>query len=639
MTDRPTQSEYGVAVLAGYRIPIENPTPESNLARFQPKLTIGDHTRDSDDLISVWVQSSWLGGGQAFRLNAESQNERWWDGTLDTEHSTMLALQKKTHETYAPTGVTGLFTPLGDYDNVFYGSWGDNFCYWDANAEVWVDTTEDLNAQPVNRGVAYRGLFYVPCGANGLNSYNISGNTMANVQDAGPDNVEAISLEIWDNKLIALEVDGAYRVFNGTTWTNPSDDLTISDGSTPRDVVAYYDRSGAPAIYITTSRGMWGVDELNDVLVRGGGSFPPHPTQARGAAVWRTTDMFISTGTGVRQWNHDVFSPMGLDRNDGLRAELRGSIVDLYPEHNGLLALVRGTAQDDNNTLFLDDPMPVDGEFLMPSSSAFSSLWRWNSFGWHKVWESANANSTPTRMCVGSSEDGTRYDLWWGYGDVAFKHPLRIEFHNPQEGVRLGLDEFQESGWLRTGRWNANMPMWPKLASHLDVNLLPGSTGSVQIEYMTDQTSPNWVSMGTTSTVGQTRFYFGDDFIDASGRDWPIKTGIPFDWIEFRYTLDGVDGDPFSTPIIDSFVMKFIKVPLQILSWSFNIPLMFDEQFYDVGPNELYEMLTGLTSTQTFVPLVYKDKTYRVLVAQTQADRFGGDDNRARFSLIVLEVS
>jgi hypothetical protein len=85
--------------------------------------------------------------------------------------------------------------------------------------------------------------------------------------------------------------------------------------------------------------------------------------------------------------------------------------------------------------------------------------------------------------------------------------------------------------------------------------------------------------------------------------------------------------------------MKFIKLPLQVLSWSFSIPISFDEAFYDVGPDELYDILTSMTSSNQFVPLVYKDQTYRVLVAQSQADRFGGEDNRARFQLIVLEVS
>lgn len=184
------------------------------------------------------------------------------------------------------------------------------------------------------------------------------------------------------------------------------------------------------------------------------------------------------------------------------------------------------------------------------------------------------------------------------------------------------------------------MPLWPKLGSHIDVNLLPETSGVIQIEYMTDRTEPDWRSLGTASEPGRTRFYFGSNFVDGNGGEYDETTiGIPFDWIEFRYTFEGDAGNTLSTPLADSFVFKFIKIPLQTLSWSLNVPIMFDEQYYDVGPRELYERLRELASAEEFVPLVYKDETFRVLVAQTQADSFSGGNPHARFKLILLEVS
>ena len=273
-------------------------------------------------------------------------------------------------------------------------------------------------------------------------------------------------------------------------------------------------------------------------------------------------------------------------------------------------------------------------------------MWRFNGYGWHKVWESASASGTPTWQCVGAEENGSRYDLWWGYGNVAYRHPLKVNFHNPQQGVRAGIDHFQESGFHRTGRWNANMPAWPKLASHLDVNILEESQGSIGIEYQTDG-SPldangdrTWESLGTASAVGRTRFYFGDAFVGPRSEEYPdIPTGIEFDWIDFRYTFAGVPGDDTTTPLLDSFVFKFVKIPLQTASWTLTIPIDYDEQFYDVGPAEMHAFLTGLASSNRFVPFTFKNETYRVLVAQTQAERHSGRDQHGRMQLIVLEVS
>jgi hypothetical protein len=639
MSERIELGEIGMAVLAGYRIPINDPVPESNLARFQPKLTIGDQTRDSDDLISVWVQNSWLSGGQAYIVNAASQTERWWDATLDTERSNMLTLRSKTYATYAPTGVTGTFYPLVDYNNTLYGVWGTTLCSWDPVAG-WADTGEVLPASPVERGQVFDDRLYIPLGAGGLAVFDDGAMTVTLAQDSTPANVNALSAALWDNKLAVLTTQGQYRTYDGTTWSAVNASLTVRDGSTPRKLVAYVDQAADPTLYITTSRGFYAVDPVNAVLVRVGGEWPPHPTQARAATVWRTTDMYISVGPGVHQWNRDIFTPMGLDRNDGLRAELRGHIVDLCPEYNGMTALVSGqTGEDGADTLFLDTGMHEDDPVLFPTQRSVSSVWRWNGYGWHKVWESTAATGTPTWQTVAAAEDGSRYDLFWGYGSVAYRHPLRVNFYNPQQGVRAGLDHFEASGFIRTGRWNANMPAWPKLASHLDINLLEESQGTVQIEYQTDQTGGNWVSMGTISNVGQTRLYFGDHFVGPRGEAYNEHTGIEFDWIEFRYTLEGVPGNDMTTPLVDSFVFKFIKIPLQTYSWALTVPVDFDEQFYDVGPNEMHDFLTGLASTNQFVPFTFKDQTYRVLVAQTQADVYSGLRPHARFQIIILEVS
>lgn len=644
MMERIEKAEYGIAVLAGVRIPIIDPVPETNLARFQPKLTLGDHTRDSDDLISVWVQSSWLGGGQVFTNNAASQNERWWDSDLDTERSNMLALRTKTYETYAPSGVTGTFYPLRDYNGTFYGCWDTTLCSYDP-VTGWTDTTLNLTAAPVERGEVYDGKLYIPMGAGGLMAFDDGPVTVTNVQDSTPANINAKSMQIWDNKLAILTMQGEYRTFDGTTWSAVSAALTIADGSQPRKLVGYVDQAGDPTLYITTSRTIWAIDPVNSVLIKTGGEWPPHPTQALAAAVWRTTDMYVNVGPGVHQWNRDIFSPMGLDRDDGLPAELRGHIVDLCPEYNGLMALVAGqTAADSAATLFMDPPQYQDQPTVFPTQRSVSSVWRFNGYGWHKVWQSSAATGSPTWQSVGAAEDGSRYDLWWGYGSTAFRHPLKINFHNPQQGIRAGLDHFESSGMHRTGRWNANMPAWPKLASHLDVNLLEESRGTVVVEYQTDQ-SPldsegrrTWATLGTASAVGRTRFYFGSGFVGPRGEVYDQTTGMEFDWIEFRYTLEGESGDDTTSPLVDSFVFKFIKIPLQTYSWALQIPVNFDEQFYDVGPAELHAFLSGLASSNQFVPFTFKDETHRVLVAQTQADRYSGMNPHARFQVIILEV-
>ncbi len=631
----PLSAEYGTGMLAGLRIPLIDPSDENNLARFQPKITSGDYTHDSDDLLSVWAQASWLAGGQAYKVNASSQAERWWDATgLDTEQRGMLSLRLKMYQHTKPAGATGSFVPLGDYAGDFYGAWNTKFCIW--TGTTWVDTGKVLHGAPVGIGQVFDDKFYIPLGAAGLDQFDGSGGSMTAV--AG---VTAKDVLLWDDKLVVLTSDNQYRTWDGTApWTTVSSAYTVRDGSTPRHLQDFIDAQKNPTVFIVTSRGIWAIDPVNDKIVRTGAYYPPHPTQALASAVWRNTDMYISVGVGVHQWNGDVFSAMGLDRDDGLRSELRGYITDLTPEYNGMFALVQGaTGTTEGNDLNLEGGMNYDEPLDFPVQRAVSSLWRYNGYGWHKIWESPGASGSPTWGCLEAREDGTGYAFHWGYGDQAWRLPLRIGFYNPQQGVRAGIDHFEANGVLRTGRWNANMPTWDKLASHIDVNIIEESQGTVQVEYMTDKTNNQWVSMGMASEVGRTRFYFGENFVSQDGTEWDCPAGVEFDWIEFRYTFEGIPGNDTTTPLVDAFVFKFIKIPLSTYSWTFNVPIEFDEQFYDVGPREMSAWLSTLAARKEFVPLVYKDKTYRVVVAQTTGKTFSGDDPKGKFSLIVLEVS
>lgn len=645
MSEIPQYAEYGTAVLAGKRIPIIDPISENNLARFQPKITSGDYTHDSDDLLSVWSQASWLGGGQAYKVNASSQAERWWDATnLDTEQRGMLSLRLKMYQHLKPDGATGSFMPLGDYKGDMYGAWGTMLAVW--SGTDWIDSGFTLHGTPVARGQVYRDKLYIPLGASGLDEFDGDTSTVTKIQDATPADITAKSVLVWDKKLVVLTTTNEYRTWDDVAaWTAIDDDYAVLDGSTPRHLQDFIDAQKNPTVFIVTSRGIWAVDPVNSKLVKTGAYYPPHPTQALASAVWRNTDMYISVGVGVHQWNGDVFSAMGLDRDDGLRAELRGYITDLTPEYNGMFALVQGdSAEGEGNDLNLEGGMNYDEPLDFPVQRAVSSLWRYNGYGWHKIWESPGASGSPTWGCVSAAEDGSRYEFHWGYGDQAWRLPLRISFYNPQQGVRAGIDHFEAHGVLRTGRWNANMPIWPKLASHLDVALLEESQGTITIEYMTDQTmndegQPVFVPLGQVSTPGvRTRLYFGDNYIDADGSEWPTPTGIEFDWIEFRYTFDGVPGNDQTTPLADSFVFKFIKLPLSTYSWTIEIPLEFDEQYYDIGPNEMSAWLSGLAATNEFIPFLFKDTLYRVGVAQSQGRRFSGQDTKGKYSLIVLEV-
>lgn len=607
--------QFGIIHLDGKPVPIQGQLGYVNLATFAPRFTIGDPTEDSDQVLSVWTQNDWTGGGQIADLNELSDAQRFRHATAETRYPRMLTLPLET-VAFSVTGSTGNAYPIGDYapdgDKVFYAAFGTNLRHWDGSAFV-DDAT--LTAAPVNKGIVYDGLLWIPQGASGYDTWDGT-----NVVHSTA--IQAVSMVEWDDKIVALGADGQCGIWDGVAW-DLDDAIRLRGDRTPRNLVVWWTQNRDPAVYIVTDRDVWVIDPLIPTLYRTGLQFPRHPDQGLGSAAWRDDAMYVSVGVGVHQLSlGGVVSAMGLDRGDGLPSYLRGKIVDLEPEYNGLLALVEGvssvvTGSDDALGPKIEETLILDESPIMPvaSQQARSTLQRWTGTGWHTVWESPGASGAPTRVMV--SEGNDDYCLWWGYGGQMYRQGLRRTFHNPKQGAQLGIDRFATSADLWTGRFDANMEVFRKVASHLEAELVDPSDGTVDVYYQTDGSYPDWTLLGQLSGQGIKLLAF-----DPDGDDFP--EGQAFRWIEFNYKLASTDAT--KTPIVRWISLKMVKVPIATRSWRATVPLEFDEQWLGRGPREVADHLDDLTATARFYVMKNGDRSYRVRMAQVQGPEGTGVD-------------
>jgi len=623
-TDSNVDSQPRRADLGGLPIPVQPDAGFVDLGTFDPRFSIGDPSMDSDKYLSVWNQSNWTGGGQIEDLNEASDINRFWWGTADARFPRMLTLPPETLHYTDATG-NGDFYPIGDYDVggtvLFWGAFGDELRYWDkANLEFTGGDT--LAAEPVAKGVVYDDELWIPYGASGYETWD--GVTLtAAASHTGGSAITPVSFVEWDDKLLALETDGQVSIWDGSAWTSPAG-YKLKGNRTPRHLVVWWNPERQPTVYVITSRDVWALDPISEVMYRTGLRFPVHPDHGRGAAAWRDDSLYVSTGVGGHQLSlGGVVSPWGLDRDYGLPGEFRGVIVDLEPEYNGLLALVQGLGSvtigaDEQSEPIMEETMLFDGGMVVPvaSAQARSTLQRWTGTGWHTVWASPGATGLPTRVMV-SEADG-EYRLWWGYGEAAYTQILRRGFHNPKQGARLGIDRFEQSAFLLTGRFDANMAMFKKLASHVEINLDPdGSAGTLEIRYRTDRTYPDWETLGTVSGTGFKVLPFGVD-------DQGFSRGLTFRWIEFGYYLASTSA--LETPIVNWISLKFLKVPLHNKSWTLNVPIFRTEEWNGVGPRQLADHLSDLASSEEFYTLKDQDTVNRVRVAQVMGSNRTGKD-------------
>ncbi len=622
---------YDLIHLDGIPIPVQGRVGAVNLASLPSRLTFGEYTLASDNFLSVWLQSDWTGGGQVEDLREASHAERFSYATADTRYPRMLSQQIETLS-FAPTPSTAA-APIGDYDHdndgipSFFVAFDTTIYRWDAATKVFV-SMGSVATTPVHKGVVYGGILWIPQGQAGYDTYD--GTSVTH----GTAGITPVDFELWDNKLVALEHDGQVSTWNGSGWDSPPE-LKLYSDEVPLHLISWWSADRFPTLFVVTNRDVCAVDFIVPVLYRTGLHFPRHPDQGLGAAVWRDDGLYVSVATGVHQLSIGMtISATGLDRDDGLPADLRGRIVDMEPEYNSLFALVEGIpgVSIDSSSIgpTIEETMIYDESAVVPASSTFAraSLQRYTGVGWHTAWQSDGASGRPTRSMVSEAEG--EYRIWWGYAGAMYTQVLRRTFYNPRQGAAIGLDRFATSSFLQTGRFDANISAFTKLASHVEVHTDPTSSGTITVQYRTDRTD-GWQFLGFVTLSGGSQFLSFDPNGDG------FAEGIEFIWIEFSYTLES--GDNTRSALVNWIALYFTPIPLQSRSWRLLVPLMeIDDQWINYGAREIADFLDSLTTTGRFVTFKHRNDTYRVRVAQTQGDEQTGKDLRGTRTLTLVEV-
>jgi hypothetical protein len=647
------QTSNGECRIAGIEYPILNDNVnELNLARFQNKTTFGDYSFDSDPLISAQVFSSFTGGMGNETLKEGVDDDTFWEADLETRFPDGATLLPLTESFGGSLGTNNAAFPIGDFPAeapLFLAAFDNKVEKWSPDDREF-SPFATLTANPVEEGIEFEDLLYVPLGANGYDTITSSG-TVTNVPDT-----HVIQFVLYDLSLAALTVEGYLLIMPpGGSFPSPSADMKLPKGHTPRKMVNFINSRGEPTLHLVTNKSVYAYDPDGVTLYQTRLDYPKHPDQGLGAVNWRGDSMFVSVGLGIHGYNGSIIQSMGPDGRHGLPARHRGRIVDLEGEYNALLALVRGigaptSTEEASEEYIIQTPMYQDQNSWAISSFPFepvySTILRWSNTQWHKVWESPDASGVPTRMHVSEAEG--EYRLWWGYGKDMYTQTLPRAFQNPKQYLRSGEQLFMPTGRLITGWFDADMTAFDKLSTHVevllhDVNGLGDAGGTVTFEYQYDNT-PAWFMLGTADTIGLTILPFQNVVRDAGN---PFSRGLAWNRIRFRISYEQKQVDDGEgnlvyvrnmSPLMLSAVSKFIKVPNSQLSWSFTIPLSQPGGYKGRDNKFLAEHLDKLLTSREMFEFGYQDKVYRVRMAQVTGDKRSGYNDHGNYTANLVEV-
>jgi hypothetical protein len=550
-------------------LPIKGNVEASVVGAFPPKQVIGDYTERDHTVLSQLVQSDWIGGGQITDSDEAVDINRYHGiATLETRYPRAMTLLPYTGET---TG-TAAITPLGDISGTFY--YADGTDIFSHDGETGTDTADNLGFTPVNKCVLFSAggsttKMYVPQGTNGYDVYD--GTTVTHQAGASP-----VGFARWGKQLWCVEADGDVRLsLDGVNWETR---VTTDPANEMRGLVTFYDRSDNPALVLIDDQGIQALDvasgeawdtEFHDI--------PPQDDAGLAFCKWRA-DVFYAFGMGIFRYTFSTRSASGLDRDNGVPAEFRGSIVDLEGTMNDMFALVRGTEVPGE----ADEPeYEFEGEeeyaIHVAQGSARSSLMRYDGIGWHTVWASSSTAGDPTRMFVSRNVEGGM--LYWGVGSSLRFTNLATSFQNPKENPNA---RYAPTGRLESSKLNMGMVGSRQALSAIKVRTEECTeTEVVRVYYRTDQR--DWTLMGTIDSgdgTGEsllTKFQVGADGTFPGPMGTPRYQGEMFTWVQYAIEMDRGDDDTKS-PVVKAVAVEHLKIPGTVHSFSFTVDCSMDDK-------------------------------------------------------------
>lgn len=616
-----------------FHIPLDPEDPRvhvSHVGTYPPKQVIGDWTRADHEVLSSWVQSEFVGGGQMEHADEAADQSRFWFGTLETRHPYQMALPLRTlkHEG------EGTAIPLGDLNGQFYAAFGTTLCRVTATTVVEVAELEQV---PMPKpALAFTGhtnqtRLYIPMGSHGYQIFD--GATLSSlITEIAP-----IQFLEWDEKIYGLDADGVlWESLEGEgDW---SEKLRVHRDNEVRGMIVFYDKQDNPTPHIISRRAVYGCDMSLGKAYRTELDPPPHHDAGLAAAKWRT-DLYVSYGVGVHQYTGQSIIAMGLDRDYGLPRELRGAIVSMAEGYNGLYALVRGST------------VPVGGEHVqglitdagwhdlyVPPGNARSAVMMWDGFGWSTVWLSDDTKNAPSSMVISTAPGFER--LWWGYGNTLLYQDVHHMYYNPVQ--RPEEVEYAEEGWLTTATLDFSMAGTKKILHQIELmtrNVT--STETIAVEYRVD--SGSWKPLGTVTVQPEdkrTIFRVGANGTFPDGQT-PRFDGEPFNDLTLRFRFKR-GADPSKTPLLESYAVIYHKLMGGLIAFQFSTPLGLPRfaEYKNHTAGEILAFFEECITAEKLVPFLYAGKWRNVRFAGASGDNRDGvlySGNRIVSLLEVLE--
>ncbi len=587
--------------LGGYAFRTTEPPRRTDMDRFPGRVITGDVSETSETRASAWVIKDLTGGIGVLDMDEDTQMDRSWFSLAETMRSKAFGLPPYAHDAGGSD-----YTVLAEFEEAIYGA--DSKVY-KRSSDVLDTWTEKHTLLGAAKGWAeYDGKLYIACGNDGY-SYSADGEAWADVAEA------AEHLCVWDGKLFKLSSAGniSYST-DGTTWTSLLD-LDYPAGYYT-GLFVYLNLAGESCLYVVHKKGLDWIDFTTPKAHTTGLILPKHPHGGKAAGVWRGDYVMYGAGLSAYAWTPGQIRAVGLDRDDGVPASMRGVLVDLASGHYALYAALDNTLASTPVLAGRSTRWHFNAPKIMNEAVGFSFVLAWNGTGWHPIWMSGEQDKAIRCMLV--SDAHSDYRLWFvADGHVWYiRQPLGV--YNP----KLHADsEYAASGQVITPWMDGKMTAEDKAALECIIRLEAASvTETVTVSYGVDG-SEAWTQIAQYTANGSYEFSSG---------------GLEFERIRFKFDL-ARGSDITKSPWVTALKFRYRRSLSPLRSWDVRVDC--SKNYGELTPREMIALLNGYSTQKTLVELITDNSgTSYWVECKISGIEATGKNRSAMYRLMLSEV-
>ena len=605
-------------LIASTKYPIVGKVQTSLASVWPEKMVTGDYTKDSGLVYSSWIIADNRGGIGIKDMDERNESNRYWWGVLNTDFKGHLLLPPLVTDCTNATGTSGpAVAAMISYNSLLYVAFANKV--YSINAGNTYSSLLRTITSTATDAIKYDGKIYFACTSD---FERFDGTTWQKGSDLGSAQTCKFFAE-WDSKLFVLDDSGDlyWSVDEGVTWTASAKSKLDSGEHT--SLLLGPNASGETIIYMGTKRGLYALDFDHQHWIETGLMVPYHPKAGAGAVTWRSV-IYFPAGMGVYAYDpmNATITPIGLDRDHGVEADYRGTIVKIVPGHNALYALVDIVGDSsDTRTLW---PSKDQTDSVFADTATSSGVFKFNGVGWSILKLSGTEDESTSTAVVASVSDS--YRLYFGMERSLMYIDLNPDLANPME---ISTYEYDTPGRLYTPWFDGDNATVDKLA----IRGTAYTTGcsayeTVNVVYGKDYADDTWVALtGSIVSDGETASLFG------SG------AGAVFKSMRFKTTMTR-GSTTTNSPDMRWLRLDYIK--LQDAKWFYEVTINIPENGYD--GYSAWVMLSNLkaaVASKTLSLFEYRHDELintRVRVHRVEGLELTGEDSSSKYKVLLMEV-